>query len=155
MSIITNMLTEVEVFTYDNGKTFGYDINSGELSIRKINKHIAISLGNSSLSINEKYKFVCAPTANVLKNIFNYFELGQYKNTKESKIELLLFFKTLEDKILVEQNRSTFLNYSQTNESYLDILDEKEQNSVQYKKAESDIINNNKILKKYFIENIL
>jgi hypothetical protein len=148
-------INNVEVFTYDGGKTFGYDIIFKDASIRKINKHMVISFDSVEISINEKGKLVYNLSANAFKSAFVLFNLGKYTNTKDAKSTLLLFFKNLESKILDNKNKEKFLEYSVINEKCLDIQDENKENTDEYKKSSLLILKNNLELKEYFFNNVL
>jgi hypothetical protein len=148
-------IENVEVFTYDNGKTFGYQLEFREFSIEKINKNIKINIENDSILINENNKLVYNLSAKTLKKVFILFKLGAYENIKEAKIKILSFLKDFEENILSKKHESVFLKYSQQNESYLDI---KESNGVEtdiYKKTNILIEENNLNIKEYFLKNIL
>jgi hypothetical protein len=139
----------IEVFSYNENKTFGYTVQLDNFLITKMNKNIEFrnDKTKSRAFIDEKYKILNQLSAEFLKGLHGELLNVDYKNKKESKGLFLLFIVELDEFFKNEYLNKIFSDYNDTNNNLLDELDEcttENRGAVQMK-----IDLNNKIFNEY------
>lgn len=139
----------IEVFSYNENKSFGYTVQLDNFLITKMNKNIEFrnEKTKSRAFINENYKLLNQLSAVFLKDLHGKLLNVDYKNKKESKDLFLLFIVELDDFFKNEYFNKIFSDYNDTNNNLMDELDEctdENRDTVQMK-----IDLNNKIFNEY------
>lgn len=117
---------KIEVFSFNNDKSFGYEIETEDFHIVKLHNYIDIRLNKikSTISVTEKFKFRCDISSECVKTCHNLISQESYQNKKISKLLIVDFFKSVESLFQKEEHVSHFSKYNKLNNSLLDLLDE-------------------------------
>jgi len=127
---------KVEVFTYNFGASFGYDISDdeGNFSLQKTNKMIVFTYNGHTLYFNEKFTLKSLVGSSFFKMFHKDFIRSEYKNKHVSKIELVKIIKIVEDYFNNKEKFPMFYSFSVANEKSLDILELDSHNENENKK---------------------
>lgn len=137
-------IERIEVFSYNGGKTYEYEIYCKEFYIRKMMKFTKIVMGDSSATMNTKFRLQHTLSSNFYKKILPLLCSKEHNNIKESKV--ILCDKVYKLDLLFSNpiHFDFFAEYDRKNTIILDILECNPLNGVQ--------LNNKKVLDAELLE---
>ena len=120
-------INKVEVFSYDNGESFGYEIYSNRFYITKLNKIIYLEIesrNSAKIFINENYTLKASINANSCRCFNDVFGFEKYVNKQKTILEILNLIKNIDKFFNDNASKHVFHVYSLENEKNLDLIEE-------------------------------
>lgn len=113
---------QVEVFTYDCGESYSYDITINGCYIGKLNKMFRVEIGDSRAMIKSNFKLAYKLSSGFYKNLYANFG-KKYTNIKEAELYLIDMIKSIDEIFADKKHFDYFAKYDERNNVLLDILE--------------------------------